>query len=100
MRLNCVMLTLYNNVWKNLFGNTFINLGIRGDRVENIYDVLQLLLHDLKMLSYFVVRIMKIKDCFPLFHFLETGSIILTHLFVDFVPAMNVFLLIESLSMK
>ena len=36
MRLNCVMRTLYNNVWKNHFGNNFINLGIRGDRVENI----------------------------------------------------------------
>ena len=29
-------LTRYNNVWKNLFGNGFINLSIRGDRVEHI----------------------------------------------------------------
>ena len=29
-------LTRYSNVWKNLFGNEFINLGIRGDRVENV----------------------------------------------------------------
>ena len=29
-------LTRYGNVWKNLFGNEFINLGIRGDRVENV----------------------------------------------------------------
>ena len=29
-------LTHYSNVWKNLFGNEFINLGIRGDRVENV----------------------------------------------------------------
>ena len=29
-------LTRYNNVWKNLFGNGFINLGIRGDRVEHV----------------------------------------------------------------
>ena len=28
-------LTRYSNVWKNIFGNEFINLGIRGDRVEN-----------------------------------------------------------------
>ena len=28
-------LTRYNNVWKNLFGSRFINLGIRGDRVEH-----------------------------------------------------------------
>ena len=26
----------YSNVWENLFGNEFIYLGIRGDRVENI----------------------------------------------------------------
>ena len=26
----------YNNVWKNLFGKGFINLGIRGDRVEHV----------------------------------------------------------------
>ena len=25
----------YNNVWKNLFGNEFINIGMRADRVEN-----------------------------------------------------------------
>ena len=29
-------LTRYNNVWKNLFGNGFINLSIRGDRVERV----------------------------------------------------------------
>ena len=29
-------LTRYSYVWKNLFGNEFINLGIRGDRVENV----------------------------------------------------------------
>ena len=29
-------LTRYNNVWKNLFGNGFINLGVRGDRVEHV----------------------------------------------------------------
>ena len=28
--------THYNNVWKNLFGNEFINIGIRGDCIENI----------------------------------------------------------------
>ena len=28
-------LTRYSNVWKSLFGNKFINLGIRRDRVEN-----------------------------------------------------------------
>ena len=26
----------YNNVWKNLFGDGFINLGIRGDRVKHV----------------------------------------------------------------
>ena len=26
----------YTNIWKNLFGNSFINLGISGDRVENV----------------------------------------------------------------
>ena len=29
-------LTRYSSVWKNLFGNEFINLGICGDRVENV----------------------------------------------------------------
>ena len=29
-------LTQYTNVWSNLFGNRFINLGISGDRVENV----------------------------------------------------------------
>ena len=29
-------LTHYNNVWKNLFGNRFINLGVHGNRVEHI----------------------------------------------------------------
>ena len=29
-------LTRYSNAWKNLFGNEFINLGIRGDCVENV----------------------------------------------------------------
>ena len=30
------VLTRYPNVWNNLFGNRFINLGISGDRVENV----------------------------------------------------------------
>ena len=29
-------LTRYSNIWNNLFGNRFINLGISGDRVENV----------------------------------------------------------------
>ena len=29
-------LTRYTNIWHNLFGNRFINLGISGDRVENV----------------------------------------------------------------
>ena len=29
-------LTRYTNIWNNLFGNSFINLGISGDRVENV----------------------------------------------------------------
>ena len=29
-------LARYNNAWKNLFGNGFVNLRIRGDRVENV----------------------------------------------------------------
>ena len=29
-------LTRYTNIWNNLFGNRFINLGISGDRVENV----------------------------------------------------------------
>ena len=29
-------LTRYTNVWNNLFGNRFINLGISGDCVENV----------------------------------------------------------------
>ena len=28
--------TRYTNVWNNLFGNRFINLGISGDRIENV----------------------------------------------------------------
>ena len=31
-----VGLTLYNNVWKNLFANGFIDLGTRVDRVEHV----------------------------------------------------------------
>ena len=30
------VLTLYTNVWNNLFGNRFVSLGISGDRVENV----------------------------------------------------------------
>ena len=26
----------YNNIWKNLFGSRFINLGIRGDLIEHV----------------------------------------------------------------
>ena len=29
-------LTRYTNIWNNLFGNRFINLGISGDRVDNV----------------------------------------------------------------
>ena len=29
-------LTQYTNIWNNLFGNRFINLGISGDGVENV----------------------------------------------------------------
>ena len=29
-------LTCYTNIWNNLFGNRFINLGISKDRVENV----------------------------------------------------------------
>ena len=29
-------LARYNNAWKNLFGNGFVNLGIRGDRVVHV----------------------------------------------------------------
>ena len=29
-------LTRYTNIWNNLFGNSFINLGISGDYVENV----------------------------------------------------------------
>ena len=29
-------LTRYTNIWNNLFGNRFINLGISGDPVENV----------------------------------------------------------------
>ena len=29
-------LARYNTVWNNLFGNGFINLGVRGDRVEHV----------------------------------------------------------------
>ena len=42
--INCIItgdsivagLKHYTNIWKNLFGNRFINLGICGDRVENV----------------------------------------------------------------
>ena len=29
-------ITRYTNIWNGLFGNRFINLGISGDRVENV----------------------------------------------------------------
>ena len=32
-----VGLTRYTNIWKNLFDNRFISLGISGDRVENVF---------------------------------------------------------------
>ena len=28
--------TRYNNIWKDLFGNGFVSLGIHGDRVSNV----------------------------------------------------------------
>ena len=30
-------LTRNTNIWKNIFGNRFINLGISWDRVENVF---------------------------------------------------------------
>ena len=33
---NVAGLTRYTNVWNNIFSNRFINLGISGDRVENV----------------------------------------------------------------
>ena len=52
-------LTRYLNVWKNLFGIEFINLGIREDRVVNVlWRVRDIAFPPrLKMLSYCLVRI-------------------------------------------
>ena len=103
-------LTRYLNVWKNLFGIEFINLGIREDRVVNVlWRVRDIAFPPrLKMLSYCLVRItltkfppmILFKDWLPLVHLLKAGSITLTYLFVDYFPAMNTFLLIEWLLMK
>ena len=106
-----VGLTRYNNVWKNLFGSGFINLGIRGDRVEHVLwhvkdiafppglkDVVILCgTNDIK------------KDPHP--HNIVQGLIAIVSSFKNrfnnpnificgYFPAMNAFLLIESLLTK
>ena len=97
-----VGLTRYNNVWKNLFVNGFINLGIRGDRVEHVLwwvvdtGFPQRLKNNINKDPPMIL----FKDWLPLVHHLKTGSITLIYLFVDYFNAMNAFLLIKSLIMK
>ena len=52
----------YNNVWKNYFGNRFINLGIRGDRVEHALWCIRDIAFPQRLKSYCVVRITLIKN--------------------------------------
>ena len=89
-------LARYNNVWKNLFGNGFINLGIRGDRVE-------LVLWHVRDTAFppwwkhVVIRcgtnnkdlIILFKDWLPLVHPVKTDSITLT--FICGLPSRECF---------
>ena len=102
--------THYNNVWKNLFGNEFINIGIRGDCIENILWCVRDIAFPPRLKNVVILSganninkdfpMILFKDLLPLVHLLKTGSITLTYLFVDYFPAMNTFLLMESLLMK
>ena len=98
-------LTRYSNVWKNLFGNEFINLGIRGDRVENVLWRVRDIAFPPRLKNVVILcgtnNINKdtpydiVQGLIAIGYLLKTGSITLTYLFVDYFPAMNTFLLIE-----
>ena len=98
-------LTRYSNVWKNIFGNEFINLGIRGDRVENVLWRVRDIAFPPRLKNVVILcgtnNINKdtpydiVQGLIAIGYLLKTGSITLTYLFVDYFPAMNTFLLIE-----
>ena len=97
----------YNNAWKHLFGNGFINLGIRGYHVEYALQCVRDIAFPQRLKNVVILRgtnninkespIKLFKDWLPLVHLLKTGSITPTYLFVDYFPAMNAFLIVESL---
>ena len=97
-------LTRFSNVWKNLFGNEFINLGICGDRVENDLWRVRDIAFPPRLKNVVILcgtnNINKdtpydiVQGLIAIGYLLKTGSITLTYLFVDYFPAMNTFLLI------
>ena len=90
----------YNNLWKNLFGNWFVNFGRRVDCVLWHARGKAFPLR-LKVFLYCAVQIIFTKnpsmvlfnDWLLLIHLWKTVSITLTYLFTDYKPAINVFLL-------
>ena len=96
-------LTCYSNRWKNLFGNRFINLGIHGDCIEHVLWHVRDVTFSSWLKNVVILcgtnsinkdpPMILFKDWLPLVHLLKTGSVTLTYLFVDYFPAMNVFLL-------
>ena len=68
-------LTRYNNIWKNLFGNGFINLEIRGDFVENgLLDARDLAFLPLKNVQGLIAIGSSFKNCFSSSGFLWIAS--------------------------
>ena len=100
----------YTNIWKNLFGNSFINLGISGDRVENVLWRARDLpfLPSLKMLLFYVVQIIlrkiplmiSVKVWLQLFQFLRTSPVTPIYLSVEYFTGINLFRLIDWLLTK
>ena len=90
-------LTRYNNVWKNLFGNGFINLGIRGDRAEHVLWRVRDIAFPPRLKNVVILcgtnninkdpPIILFKDWLPLIYLSKADSINLTYLFVDYFPA-------------
>ena len=104
-------LTRHSNVWNNLFRNKFVNLGIRGDCVENVLWRVRDIAFPPRLKNVVILCVVRIrstkilsmvlsKDWLPLVHLLKIGTITLTYLFVDYFLAMNTFLLIERLLSK
>ena len=95
-------LTRYNNVWKNLFGSRFNNLGIRGDRAEHVLWRFKDIAFPPRLKNVVILRGTNNINKDPP-HDIVQGLIAidssfknrfsnLNILFVDYFPAMNAFL--------